>query len=76
MSEMVENRAEVSAMEKANEAEVPAGSVPRSLRNGAEPARGGDPLELETTGSRAAPLPVSLCERDIFPLPCCPTPRV
>ena len=28
----------------------------------------------QTTGSRAAPLPVSLCERDIFPHPCCPTP--
>ena len=26
----------------------------------------------QTTGSRAAPLP----RRDIFPLPCCPTPRV
>ena len=43
MSEMVENRAEVPARDKAHEAEVPAGSVPR---NDAEPARRGDRLEL------------------------------
>ena len=34
----------------------------------------GIPSSSQTTGSRAAPLPVSLCERDIFPLPYFPTP--
>ena len=35
-----------SGKDKANEAEVPAGSVSRPLRNDAEPDRGGDHLEL------------------------------
>ena len=42
----MENRAEVPARHKANEAEVPAGSVSRPLRNDAEPDRRGDHLEL------------------------------
>ena len=55
-----EIRAAVPARDEAKETMAPIGSVPRPLRNDARPARGWDL--------------VSLCERDIFPLPCCPTP--
>ena len=48
--------------------------MPRPLRNDARPARGWEPLELADRRIRAVPLPVSPCERDISPLPCCPTP--
>ena len=68
----MDNRAEVPERDKANEAEVPAGSVPRPLRNDAEPALGGDPLELADDWI-PAPLPVSPYERHISPLLCCPT---
>ena len=66
MSEMMENRAEVPARDKVNEAEDPAGSVPRPLRNDAEPARGGDPLELADDWI-PAPLP-SFLMNVAFPL--------
>ena len=34
----------------------------------------GIPSSWHTLGSRTVPLPVSPCERDTFPLPCCPNP--
>ena len=43
-AEIMENRAEFPARDKGNEAEVPAGSVPRPLRNDAKPAWGGHPF--------------------------------
>ena len=42
----MEKRAGVPARDKANEAEVPAGSVRRPLKNDTEVDRGGDHLEL------------------------------
>ena len=70
----MQNRAVVSARDQARKAEVSAKSVPRPLRDDAKPAREVIPSSWQTTGPRAVPLPVSPCERDIFPLHCCPTP--
>ena len=69
----MENRAVVSAREKARKAEVFARLVP--ARGEMMQSRLGEAIlsSWQTNGSRAAALAVSSYERDIFPLPCCPT---
>ena len=70
-----ETQGGVPARDKAKYAKAPIGSVPRRLRNDLRPAPGGDLFELaDNRIPRDASSRLIFCERDIFPLPCCPNP--